>query len=55
VLTVREVYAEILAAGTRYAASTVFKTMQRMKAPAGRSPWTVLEQTGADFRVSTET
>jgi len=40
--TVREVYAEMLAAGTRYAESTVFKTMQRMKAPAGRAPWIVL-------------
>jgi len=49
--TVREVYAEMLAAGTRYAESTVFKTMQRMKAPAVRAPWIVLEQTGAGFRV----
>jgi hypothetical protein len=55
VFTVRAVYAEMLRAGTRYAESTVFKTMQRMKAPAGRSPWTVLEQTGAGFRLSTET
>jgi len=53
VFTVREVHAEMLAAGTRYAESTVFKTMQRMKAPAGRAPWIVLEQTGAGFRVST--
>ena len=55
VFTVREGYAEMLAAGTRYAESTVFKTKQRMKAPSGRSPWTVLEQTGAGFRVSTQT
>jgi len=55
VFTVREVYAEMLAAGTRYAESTVFKTMQRMKAPAGRAPWIDLEQTGAGFRVSTPT
>jgi hypothetical protein len=55
VFTVREVYAEMLAAGTRYAESTVFKTMQRMKVPAGRAPWIVLEQTGAGFRVSTQT
>ena len=41
VFTVCEVYAEMLAAGTRYAESTVFKTMQRMKAPAGRAPWIV--------------
>ncbi len=53
--TVREVYAEMLAAGTSYAESTVFKTMQRMKAPAGRAPWIILEQTGAGFRVSTQT
>jgi hypothetical protein len=52
VFTVREVCAEMLAAGTRYAKSTVFKTMQRMKAPAGRAPWTVLEQSGAGFRLS---
>jgi len=55
VFTVREVYAEMLAAGARYAESTVFKTMQRMKAPAGRAPWIILEQTGAGFRVSTRT
>jgi hypothetical protein len=55
VFTVREVYAEMLAAGTRYAESTVFKTMQRMKAPAGAAPWIVLEQTGAGFRASTQT
>ncbi len=53
--TVREVYAEMLAAGISYAESTVFKSMQRMKAPAGRVPWIVLEQTGAGFRVSTQT
>jgi hypothetical protein len=39
VFTIREVYAEMLGAGTRYAESTVFKTMQRMKGPAGRPPW----------------
>jgi hypothetical protein len=53
VFTVREVYAEMLSTGTRYAESTVFKTMQRMKEPPGRAPWIVLEQTGAGFRVST--
>jgi hypothetical protein len=53
VFTVGAVYAEMLAAGTRYAESTVFKTMQRMKSPADRAPWIVLEQTGAGFRVST--
>jgi hypothetical protein len=55
VFTACEVYAEMLAAGTRFAESTVFKTMQRMKVPAGRAPWIVLEQTGAGFRVSTQT
>jgi hypothetical protein len=55
VFTIRDVYAEMLATGTRYAESTVFKTIQRMKAPAGRAPWIVLEQTGAGFRVSTQT
>lgn len=53
VFTVREVYAEMLAGGTRYAESKVIKTMQRMKAPAGRGPWIVLEQTGAGFQVWT--
>jgi hypothetical protein len=38
VFTVREIYAEMLATGTRYAESTVFKTMQRMKAPPVRVP-----------------
>jgi hypothetical protein len=55
VFTVRAVYGEMLAAGTRYAESTVFKRMQRMKAPPGRAPWIVLEQTGAGFRISTKT
>ena len=53
--TVREVYAEMRAAGTSYAESTVFKTMQRLKARAGRAPWIILEQTGPGFRVSTQT
>ena len=52
VFTVRDVYAEMQAAGTRYTESTVFKTMQRMKASASRAPWIALEQTGAGFRVS---
>jgi uncharacterized protein len=46
VFTVREVNAEMLGASTRYAESTVFKTMQRMKGPAGRAPWIVLERSG---------
>ncbi len=45
----------VVEALVRYAESTVFKTMQRMKAPAGRAPWIILEQTGAGFRVSTQT
>jgi len=55
VFTVGEVHAEMLRAGTRYAESTVFKTMQRMKAPAGRAPWIVLEQSGVGFRPSART
>jgi hypothetical protein len=54
VFTVRAVYGEMLAAGTRNAESAVFKTIQRMKAPAGRAPWIVFEQTGTGFRVSTQ-
>jgi hypothetical protein len=53
VFAVGEVYAEMVAAGARYAESTVFKTMQRMKAPPGGAPWIVLEHTDAGFRVST--
>jgi hypothetical protein len=37
---------EMLAAGIRNAESAVFKPIQRMKAPAGRAPWIVFEQTG---------
>jgi hypothetical protein len=54
VFRVLDIYSEMVSAGTRYAESTVFKTIQRMKAPAGRAPWTVLEQTGAGFQVSSE-
>lgn len=46
VFTVRVVYEEMLAAGTRYAESTVFKTMQRMKGPAGRPPYVRLQRAG---------
>src|SRR5258708_1758219 len=35
--SLREVYAEMVAAATFYAESTVFKTMQRMKKPASRA------------------
>jgi hypothetical protein len=55
VFTVREVCGEMLAAGTSYAESTVFTTMQRMKAQAGRAPWIILEQTGGGFRLPTQT
>jgi hypothetical protein len=55
VFTVGAVYAEMLRAGTRYAGSTVVKTMQRMKGRASRAPWIALEQTGAGFQVSTPT
>lgn len=44
VLTVREVYVEMLAIGTSYAESIVFKTMQRMKQPAARPPYAQLER-----------
>lgn len=50
--TVRQVHAEILAAGARYAESTTFKTMQRMKQEPARPPFARLERVGrAGFRV----
>jgi len=52
VFTVRSVYAEMLAAGTAYAESTVFKTMQRMKDPPKRAPYVRLERAGKEgFRI----
>lgn len=48
VFTVHEVYAEMLALGTRYAESTVFKTMQRMKEPPKRPPFVRLTRSGAE-------
>ena len=42
--TVRDVYAKMLATGTRYRESTVFKTMQRMKAPPERPPFMRLDR-----------
>lgn len=48
VFTVREVHAEMLAAGTCYAESTVFKTMQRMKSHPKRPPFVRLERVGRD-------
>jgi hypothetical protein len=52
VFTVREVYAEMVASGTRYAESIVFKTMQRMKGPVGRLPYMRLERVEREgFRI----
>ena len=52
VFTVRDVYAEMMAAGTGYAESTVFKTMQRMKEEPKRPPTVQLERADPDgFRV----
>lgn len=53
VFTVREVYAEMVATGTRYAEPTVFKTIQRMKDPPARPPYECLERAGrAGFRLA---
>jgi hypothetical protein len=50
---VRDVYAQVVAAGTRYAESTVSKTMQRMKSPPTRAPLVSLERAGPEgFRVA---
>lgn len=46
--TVGEVHADMLARGTAYAESTVFKTMQRMKEPAARPPYARLERVGRE-------
>ena len=51
--TVRDVYNEMATAGTRYAESTVFKTMQRMKEPPKRPPILQLERAeGEGFRIA---
>ena len=51
--TVRDVYGEMVAAGTLYAESTVFKTMQRMKDPPKRPPLVQLERTEPQgFRIA---
>ena len=51
--TVRDVYAEMVAAGTRYVESTVYKTMQRMKTPPDRAPFIRLEKAGhGGFRLA---
>ena len=44
VFTVREVFDEMTGSGTTYAEGTVFKTMQRMKEPPTRPPYTRLER-----------
>jgi len=46
--TVREVYGQMMATGTSYAESTVFKTMQRMKNIPSRPPYTRLSRVGRD-------
>jgi hypothetical protein len=38
----------MVTAGTTYAESTVFKTMQRMKAPPTRPPYIRLERSGPE-------
>ena len=53
VFTVQAVYAEMAAAGTRYAQSTVLKTMQRMKQRPGRPPFVRLSRSGTGgFRLA---
>jgi len=53
VFTVREVYDEMAAIGTRYAETTVFKTMPRMKDAPARPPYARLERAGkAGFRLA---
>jgi hypothetical protein len=55
VFTARDVYPEIAAAGTRYAESTVFKTMQRLREPPTRQPLVRLERSGGGgFRIAEE-
>ena len=44
VFTVREVFDKMVESGTTYAEGTVFKTMQRMKGPPTRPPFTCLER-----------
>ena len=52
VFTVREVYTQMVAGGTGYAESTVFKTMQRMKEAPKRPPTVQLERAeGEGFRI----
>ena len=51
--TVRDVYGQMVAAGTVYAETTVFKTMQRMKEAPKRPPMIQLERVAGDgFRIA---
>lgn len=53
VFTVHDVHAAMVAVGTRYAESTVFKTMQRMKTAPERPPYIRLERAGREgFRLA---
>jgi hypothetical protein len=46
VFTVRDVFEKMAKCGTTYAEATVFKTMQRMKEPTTRLPYTRIERVG---------
>ena len=51
--TIRDVYDEMVSAGTRYAETTVSKTMQRMKGVPKRAPVIQLERAGGEgFRIA---
>ena len=53
VFTVRDVYDEMVTAGTPYAETTVFKTIQRMKGAPKRPPMIQLERAGGEgFRIA---
>jgi len=52
VFTIREVFNKMAEFGTTYAEGAVFKTMQRMKEPPTRPPYTRLERVdGQGFRL----
>ncbi len=54
IFTVRQVHAEMVAKGTKYAQVTVFKTMQRMKEEPVRPPYGRLERVGRQgFQLAT--
>ena len=53
VFTVRVVFDKMVECGTTYEEGTVFKTMQRMKEPPTRPPYTCLERVGRQgFRLA---